>query len=259
MKLTTRRLATAVATSVAGLLLAFLPSVAHAEESSDVSDVWLTAQDVRVTSGACRNAKLKMTHNGGYLERIAAEVEIWKGSRFMGETFDFLYESSDALAVEYQWCPYEGLGRFRAGPSDVEWSYTVETSYWDPFLEMWETETDYREGDLRDYSKASFWIKQDSRLSRPTGRTTGRVRTLSTKLTHYNVEASRWKALRKASVKLQRRASNGRGQWKTIKTVRTSFAGRATAKVKSAKSSQYRFVYGGSGTTWSRTSATVRR
>ncbi|MBA4608381.1 hypothetical protein H1W00_07825 [Aeromicrobium sp. Marseille-Q0843] len=259
MNTTTRRLTGGVAAAAAALLIALLPSVAHADESSDVSDVWLSAQDLRVNSGACRTARLKMHHNGGHLERIAAEVEIWKGSRYVGETFDFLYDSSAPLTVEHLWCPYEGLGRFRAGPSDVEWSYTVETSHWDSYLEMWITDTDYREGDLRDRSQASFLVKQDARLSRPTGRTSGRTRTLSTKLTHYNVGASQWKAMKKAPVKLQRRPSNGRGQWKTIKSVRTSSTGRATATAKATKKFQYRFAYSGSGTTWSRTSAAVRR
>lgn len=256
---TTRRIVVAATTCLATLVLALMPSIAHANDSWDVSDVWLTAQDVRVNSGACGTAPMKMHHNGGYLDRIAADVEIWKGPRYVGETFDYLYDSSAPLTVEHLWCSFEGLGRFTAGPSKVEWSYTVETSYWDSDLQMWLTDTDHREGELRDSSRTSFTVKQASRLSKPSVRRSGRTRTLSTKLSHYNVETSSWKAMKKTRVKLQRRAGNGRGPWKTIKTVRTSSSGRATSSVKAARKFQYRFVYGGSGTTWNRTSVVVRR
>lgn len=84
-------------------------------------DVWLRAGNkVHVKSGSCRDLTFTMRHNAGLLESCDAAVEVWRGPNYLGQTYDHQYDSRGPLRASYYWCPFEGLGKLRLGPTEVD-------------------------------------------------------------------------------------------------------------------------------------------
>lgn len=197
-------------------------------------DVWLRGSKVRVNSGRCRYLPFTVRHNGGRLDRFSAEAEVWRGSKYVGETFDYQYDSRGPLRASYFWCPYEGLGTFRVGPTHVEWDD-----------DGWGTS-----GQFRDGSRAHIKVKQHQRCRVDWAtKKRGRVNARGT-FRFYAVTASRWvNAPRGAKVTLQRQTNRG---WKSLGTSRVGKQGKVHVSGPAIRrKSRYRMMQFGTPRTWS--------
>ncbi|QYJ03419.1 hypothetical protein KUV85_13935 [Nocardioides panacisoli] len=210
-------------------------NVAASAPAGQDFDVWLRAGGkVHVKSGSCRDLTFQVRHNGGVLDSFDAEVEVWRGSKYLGQTFDYQYDSSGPLRASYYWCPYEGLGKLRLGPTDVEW-----------------TDDDWAsQGQFWDSSRAVITVKQHQTCRVDWSRKArGRVK-VNAKLRFYAVNAYRWANAPKGTVvKLQRKAPRG---WKLIDRARVGKKGKVHLDGRAIrKKTRYRVVQSGTNRTWS--------
>lgn len=204
-------------------------------------DVWIVPRHVKVNSGACRDIPFTVRHNGGYLDRFVAEVEVWKGSKYMDQTYDYVYDSAGALRGSYFWCPYEGLGTFRLGPTQVEWN---DYSYDD-------------EGSFRDRSIARFQVLQASNFRKVRIAKRGAVRTVHARLVYFDTGSESWEVAPKGTpIRLQRMAG---GRWTYLKTGRVGKGGYISISVKAQRAREYRLIFGKTSRTWGANSLVLRK
>ncbi len=217
------------------------PSVRSAAAAGSF-DVWLRAGNkVHIRSGACRDLRFTVHHDGGLLGDFTAEVEVWRGAKYLGQTFDYQYDASGPLRASYFWCPYEGLGRLRLGPTDVDW-YSVD----------W-----MQSGSFRDGSRASMRVKQHQKCRVKSARKArGRVK-VTGKLRFFSVNRSSWRNTPKGSkVKLHRKTRRG---WKWLDTARVGKRGKVQLNGRAVRrKATYRIKQPGHRRTWS-CSARFRR
>ena len=258
---------------IAGSLLATaLP--AQADDIVDVTAVGpIAVKDVVVSSKGCKvirlSAKLTTDPVGATFDTAMAMVWAFaaKAKPEQG-SFEALYatDSSRTLAntgfpewTPLKWCPTKtkrdpaemgdnltGLGTFHVEGALVFW---------------WNTLGDEASGltDV-DTGRTSFTVKQGGKVSSAKASKKGSTRTLSAKLTYFDVAKKAWKAQPKGTkVELQRRAANGSGKWKKVKTVKVGSKGAVKTTYKTKSTLQYRFVYAGSSTKGPVTSKTLKK
>jgi hypothetical protein len=197
-------------------------------------DVWLRAGNkVHVRSSACRDLRFRVHHDGGALGDFTAQVEVWRGAKYLGQTFDYQYDASGPLRASYYWCPFDGLGKIRLGPTDVDW-YSVD----------W-----MQSGSFRDGSRAAMKVKQHQKCRVTWARKArGRVR-VAGKLRFYSVNKYSWRNTPKGrKVKLQRKTRHG---WKTIDRARVGKRGKVRLDGRAVRKKRtYRMKQGGDRRTW---------
>lgn len=240
-----------VAAVVGGSLLHV--GAAQSAQAQDF-DVWFGTQDVRVDSGACRYVPFTINHDGGFLKSLSVDTEVWRGGQYVGSSYAYEFDTVAFLDDKYYWCPFEGLGQYRVGPAQVEWTAEGEPE-WDPIFEEWETSE--ASGDFIDSSRGHFWIKQDQRAAvRAAKKVKGRV-TVTVKVRFFDVENLRWTNDPKGTkVVLQRQTKSG---WKKIGTGKVGKKGLVTVSGKAASGKHtYRVRQKGTGRTWA-AQATFRR
>lgn len=230
---------------VLALLASVLVGVGTAPASADSGnefDVYaVEVGDLRVNSGSCRSIPITLRHDIPYLD-VSADVEIWRGSRYIDS--EYLFDGGYGYLTDHlQHCPYsDGLGKFRAGPSDVEWA-SSDYSFSDEF---------------RDSTTGSFTVLQDARVKNVKAKRKGKKITITGKSTWYSVSASRWVADPKGwKLRLQRQTKSG--SWKTVKSLRSKKGGKFTVKTSRSSRASYRVVSNASTTTWSGVSKTFRK
>jgi hypothetical protein len=204
-------------------------------------DVRLKAKGFRVTSGACRDIPFTVSHTAGYLDRFTASVEVWKGSKYQGDTFDYVYDSSGPLRGSYYWCPYKGVGTYRLGPTQVEWDdYSADVG-----------------GSFRDGSTVRFKVLQAARFRDLRATNRNGVRTISGRLTYFDVGASAWRrAPQGVKIRLQRQTAIG---WEPVKTGRIGTKGHVAIPVRAAKVREYRLASPRTTRTWDARSSILRK
>lgn len=145
---------------------------------------------------------------------------------------------------DFVWCPVKrspvisGLGLFTLRGVGIGW------------LKVGTPEGGGYDGTAHVKRTATFKVLQGSQFSSVTLAKQKTKRTLAAKLTYFNVAKQTWKALPKGTkVELQRRAADGSGTWKKVKTVRVGAKGAVKATNVTRTVYQYRFHYAGNSTT----------
>lgn len=204
-------------------------------------DVRLRASGHKVSSGACRDIHFTVSHTAGYLDRFTAAVEVWRGSKYVGDTFDYIYDSSGPLNASYYWCPYEGVGTYRLGPTRVEWD--------DFDADQGGAFTDDSQVRVRVLQAARF---VDLRLTRR-----GNVRTMSGRLRYFDTGVSTWRSAPKGiRIRLQRRTRSG---WDVVNAGRTGSKGFVSISARSTKKLDHRLLSPRTARTWNARSRALRK
>ena len=263
---------------IAGSLLATTVP-AHAE---DITDITLPAPvavaDLVVSSKKCKPIQLATTITTepatATFDYLEAWVALWAAKTNPEEAeVDVLYATDSNPNLEntevpgyytpIAWCPTKtkradgfsgnnltGLGLFY-----------VESAY----LQWWNTPDDEDpSGDAEiEAGITSFTVKQASKVTSAKVSKKGTKRTLSATFTYFDIAKKakkEWTALPKnTKVELQRRAADGKGDWKKIKTVKVGSKGVVKTTYKTKATYQYRFVYTGSATKAPVTSKTLKK
>lgn len=243
-------LATA-ASVLAGVLIAITGASANADDSS--ADVWgLRGSDRTINSGSCRYVTVTGYTNIASDDLMMIDTEVWHAGKHVGSV-SLDVTSPGRLRGQYMHCPYEGLGRFTLGPSEV----SVWTDDFDLTSHM-------------DYSKGSFVAKQAARFTKVKASRKKSIVTIKSNPQYYATgfdggwtpisQANTAKKHRNKTVfRLQRRNANGTGTWKTVKTSRAPKGKTLTFKVKTKKKAQYRIVFNETAYTFQSISRGVRR
>ncbi|MFS0885362.1 hypothetical protein [Aeromicrobium sp. 179-A 4D2 NHS] len=243
-------LATA-ATLIAGVFLAISSAPSNADDPS--YDVWgIRASDRVLNSNSCRYVTVTASTNINPDDLLSIDAEVWRGSENVGSV-SLSHTSAGRLRGQYYHCPYEGVGTFRIGPSEVS---------------VWSGDFDLTSH--MDYSKGSFVAKQAARFTKVKASRKGKVVTVKANPQYYSIGwDSGWRAakasefqtsVRKSShFRLQRRNANGTGAWRTVKGAKPPKSKTLVFKVKTKRKYQYRIVSNETTTTFAGTSRGVRR
>ncbi|HYO39376.1 MAG TPA: hypothetical protein VER39_06945 [Nocardioidaceae bacterium] len=201
--------------------------------------------NVRVTSRDCRDVEVRVRYGNPFDSDhgLTAEIEVWKERAFQDQAF--LYANAGNVAGpslqargRYLWCPDQGLGRFRLGPSKV-----VGNSY--------SGETD--DVTFEDPTIGSFTARRHSRtfmrLTR-TGDAPRRVRVAAVVAT-YTLRTATYERWRDRVLRIQRRNADG---WTTVGSARTDGRGVAKRVLTAPVGAVYRVRAVGTRDVWGSTS-----
>lgn len=190
-----------------------------AASSRPVTVKSVTASNI-TANGGCRTSTIRVYYSAEpRLDDVSFEVEVWKGSHFLGT--EFVDEPHRGYASgSYYWCNYEGIGTFRLKRLAVEW---------------WDYEADDYTGTYGDSHTASFQVKQASRVTMTslTRTKTSRTATAKRLMTavvrnrYYRSSAYAWTNWKSHYVYLQRKTNTG---WKSVKRATTNTKGVATLR-----------------------------
>lgn len=230
-----------VAAVVATVTAVIGPAASAATGPFDVTA--LKFDNIRVASNACRYTDGVASHNatGPGTWDIDVDVEVWRGSTYIDSAWLF-DDAPGEVTGDYLWCPFEGLGTFRVGPSQVSW-------WWE------DADFNFDYGNFTDSTTGSFTARQVSGISLAIARSGSRL-THSVLLRRYSVSASSWVRWRYKTVSIQRRTADG---WVTIARPETNRFGRATVVRYSSAKRTYRATVGGISTTWGDASPLVSK
>ncbi|KQY63500.1 MULTISPECIES: hypothetical protein [unclassified Nocardioides] len=224
--------ATIVIALTLGGAVAVSPSSPAAAADDGPFDVYaLKSPGLAINSGSCRYVSVTARTNAdtSYIDDVDAEVDIWNGNAYLGSVS--LYPVSGnptVLAGRYFYCPYEGVGVMRLGRSQV--------SYYD---------YDYNSGDFIDTSSGRLDIRQATRSTLDVQRT-GQLRRFTAKPRFFSAGDDAWHRFPKGtSIRLQRRAANGAGVWRVVKSERVDRTGKVVIAVRPSKRFQYRVIHPG--------------
>ncbi|MBA3309811.1 MAG: hypothetical protein H0U28_07080 [Nocardioidaceae bacterium] len=186
-----------------------LPTGTANAAKSSLNVTSIRVHNLIVVGGSCRNIDITARHNGPTHNDfdMDLDIDVWRGRKYVGSAY--VYDDRPGRVVgDYFWCPFlDGLGKFRAGPSEVDWY-------------NWGRR--YSSGSFRDGTRDSFWVKQGSRTKVFVDRTRHRV-TFTPRAQYYSVNRSRWRSWEGHRVVIERRLATG--QWKRVARTR---AGHAT-------------------------------
>ena len=264
--------------AAAGLGAGSLLATAAPAQADDIVDVTsaspIVVKDLVVSSKSCKplraSVRIGTEPVAATFDYVEAWVAFWGAKASPEEAeVEVLYgmDSSRTLAntavhgfAPLSWCPTRtkradgfpgynltGLGKFYAEGAYIQWWNTADDD--DP---NGETEVDT--------GLTVFTVKQASKVSSAKVSKKGTKRTLSAKYTYFDVSKKAWKAMPKGTkVELQRRAANGSGNWKKVKTVKVGSKGAVKTTYKTKSTLQYRFVYVGNSTKAPVTSKTLKK
>lgn len=184
--------------------------------------------DHAIRSGGCHSVPITATHSAPpQVDEVTATFEVWHGSEYIGSTY-LTDARPGVLTGSFYYCSYQGVGSFRAGPAEVDWS----SSTGDEFLS----------GEFVSSAQASFAVKQASAMAKPKWSKKGKVATITAKGKWFSVDASKWRKDPKGAVaSLQRRVSSS-APWRVVKTDRADRKGVVVFTMKPKKRMQYRVV-----------------
>lgn len=245
-KLRMRRVGTLVAaavlpiTIVAGGSSAPVAAVASARAPFDIV---IQAKDFHIKSGGCQDVPFKVRHSAGYLDRFTAEVEVWKGPRFVDRTFNYVYDSSGPLRDSFFVCISErdDLGTYRLGPSRGEYNdYDANV-----------------DGRWSDRSQVRIKVLQHSRFQRIRATERAGVHTFTGRLSYFDAGGETYRpAPRGTSVRLQRQRPGG--VWVDVETTKVGRAGSVHVRTRNKRAAIYRFAFSGTAITWHARSAEIK-
>ncbi len=255
---------------IAGSLLA-TAAPAHAEAGD--TDVTLTsgisAKDLVISAKKCTPIRLSMSFRAqpadAAFDLVVADLLIWAAGNstpweelLVADGRDRVLSNDNELIEPWQWCPTKGegnvsgLGKFTVTGDYLRW---WEAGTWGlDEDDEWVEEEDVPDplGERGIATQTSFTVKQASKVSSAKISKKGSKRTISAKFTYFDITKKakkEWTVLPKGTkVELQRRAANGSGTWKKIKTVKVGSKGAVKTTYKTKTTYQYRFVYAGSTT-----------
>lgn len=235
------------ATSTIALLIALLASIAlapSAEASTRPIDITgYTVADQVISSSGCRYVSAKMTT--AKKKDFSWSFESHDVTRG-GDIVTWLSSENGKGLSRMLLCPgLDGLGTYTVGPAEIDAAYTT--------VDRWGYETEeYRH--YVDGTKKSFSVRGKSTSSLSSSRK-GRTVTLTAKASSYDPAWGGYRKYNPKSAKLQVKSGS---TWKTVKTVKLS-SGKATVKVTSSATKQYRFTFPKTSTRTGATSGTVKR
>lgn len=266
-----------------GLIAGSLLATALPAQADDIVDVTaagpIVVKDLVVSSKACKvipmSTRITTDPAAATFDYIEAWVGVWNAKTAPEKAeAEILYavDSNRTLAntvvpgyEQLMWCPTKkvrndgiegynltGLGTFYADGAYIVWWNTPD----DP--------DDQPNGEkVVDTGRTTFTVKQASKASSAKVSKKGTTRTLSATFTYFDITKKakkEWTALPKnTKVELQRRAANGKGDWKKIKTVKVGSKGAVKTTYKTKTTYQYRFVYAGNSTKAPVTSKTLKK
>ena len=232
------------------------PGHAAGQEGIDVTSVH--AANLRVVSSSCRYVPITLRFTtgtaGGRASRydvdFAADVEIWRRSEHVDTSYLWTSLSRTTatrarVSDDYVWCAFDGLGRFRAGPTRVS-ANTYESR-------LYQTVARAR---YRDTTSDTFLVRQGSRVSLQVHRVKHRrgvkghhgKRHFTVKARYYSVGASSWRRWRGKPVTIQRWTGH---RWRTVTRVRTNVrTGTRAVLLRAHAGQRFRAVVHPNSRTW---------
>lgn len=256
----------AAAALVASSLIVTASPASAEEGNSDVAVKIgkITVKDVVISSAKCKTVPFSISYSADPGDTEFDEVQAWFGVT-RGKTAwqvvladlanqGVIPDRISAVEEPIQWCPgqrddaFSGLGKFRVEGVELFWWYPGAADDAPP------------DGYAVEARTAAFTVKQASKASSAKVTKKGTKRTLSAKFTYFDVSKKAWKVQPKGTkVELQRRAANGSGSWKKIKTVKVGSKGAVKTTYQTKSKYQYRFVYAGTSTKAPVTSKTLKK
>ncbi len=238
---------TPVITTLLGLALGASVTLVAAPSAMAASDISIAPRIVQpnvvINSTACRQVPISVGYSSsGTIELIDVAMEVWRGDTNVGTAS--LYgdntSSSGTLDGYYFYCPYEGLGAFRVGPSRINW-----------------LDGNFDSQTASDGQNVYFTARQASRFKNAKVVRSGSTRTFSAKAQFFNVNLSRWDSVRRGTkVKLER--STG-GAWRSVKSARVGKSGAVKVSTKTSKKYTYRLTIGSTSKVWGGSSKSIRK
>lgn len=261
-----------------GLIASSLLATAVPAHAEGVTDITLTSgvkvKGLVIRSKECKPIPMSMTFRAEpadtLFDLVGATLLISRAGDPGWEEYLFAERADRVLSNDrvvsitdedispWEWCPKKGdghisgLGTFKVGVEDLVW--------WDAgtFPDI-----DAARTGVPALGATTFTVKQASKVSSAKISKKGTTRTLSATFTYFDITKKakkEWTALPKnTKVELQRRAANGKGSWKKIKTVKVGSKGAAKTTYKTSTTYQYRFVYAGNSTKAPVTSKTLKK
>lgn len=224
------------ALAVALLAAPDLSSVATAVEESEVNISSLWVENVKVRSSECRWIEAGGTHDAPSSYVVFVYPQIWRGTsrrRGMSVRYGQNHDAAGILKGSWYYCPRKDrVGRFRAGPSEVNW---------------YDRNSNERQTGAFDPTKTSFVIKRASRVGLSLARSADQV-TARVTLEQYRIEADAFTAWTQHRVLVQRRTRGG--SWKTISTLNTGTRGTARDQLSTPHRRTYRAVVLNTSRVW---------
>jgi hypothetical protein len=236
--------------SLASLVISAGGTVSPAEaDPGNRFDLYaLTGRALHVNSGSCRNIAISARINAASdYHDIYAEVDVWRGNSYQGTASLEGEGASHRLTGSYYYCPYEGLGTFRLGQSEVSWSqYDDDWNY-------------YYDGEFTDTTRGTTIVKQASRVAL-TGKRQGKVRKFQSVGQYFDTGVSRWlRDPKNVRMTLQRRPASNTAAWRRVKVVRTNKKGVANFRIQAKGTYRYRVVSAGTTRSWLGISRVISR
>jgi hypothetical protein len=193
--------------------------------------------DYSVNSASCHRILVTVQFNpaGEAIDDI--DVQIWRGSHDVDDVDVFPDEGATSAVDHYYWCSFDGLGEFRAGPTEIDYS--------DP-------ET-FDDGVTTDHTVVSFTIKQHSAVTLTTAPARAGKTAFHARLRYWNDGLSERDWAAGAPLHLQREQA---GVWTTKATAKTDRHGRATF-VRSVAGGLWRVRFSGTARTFAANSTVV--
>lgn len=239
------RAASVAAACIAAATLSASPSSANTGGIS-FSLVGYEVNDHVIRSGGCRNVPVAATHNAPpQVDDVTASVEVWKGSKYV-DTVTLMDDGPGRLSGNFYYCPFKGVGTFRLGPAEVDWTNCCSTD-------------DFLSGTFTSSASASFAAMQASTMSRPTWSKKRGVATITGKGRYFSVDDSQWRRDPKGMRSSLQRRSSSNSPWKTIKRGKSDKRGKVAFKVRAKKRMQYRIVSSQTRVSFSGTSSVITR
>lgn len=236
----------AVPTLLAAVSVSVLGMVSPASANNGVNLGHLKVASLRVNSSSCRdiNMSVPMVNSGGYTDLYGdASFEIWRGSKSLGDAFLDNQTNGRRLTGSYFWCDFDGLGKFRAGPTS--------SGAWDGF----DSGYNFVSGSLSSSEHVAFKVQQASK-AHVTVQKTGHLRTFRAHALKYSVTASAWVAYKGIKVSLQRLSSAG--NWVSIHSANADSRGNVTLRTRAMRYYRYRMYVSHAGRTWWGKSRTIK-
>jgi hypothetical protein len=189
-----------------------------------------------VNSAPCRKIGITVSFDPAGQEVDAIDMQIWRGVNGAKDVVLHPNVGADRATDYYKWCPKDGLGEFRAGPSEIDFHAPGGAD----------------SSSVISHRVTFFDVKQRSKLILSTTKAKHARTVFHVRLRYWNEKKRRHEWMSHAVLHLQR--FEGVNLWVNKAAARTDKNGRATF-VRALNGHQWRVHYAGNDKTFGKNSS----